>query len=114
LNTPIRLAVWLSLASILLSGIAIAKRAYGADNYKTLSHEFNLVYADLLIKKINTFHSGTQVILFLKDNTEVQGTFKGYSKYDDSVWIMREGHWFQDAFSVNELQDITISIRESI
>ena len=114
MKTSIRIAVWAFLVSILASGIALTSKAFGADDYKTLSHEYNLVYADLLIKKIKTIHANVPVVLFLKDGSEVSGIYKGFSSYDDSLWIKEDGHWLQTGYSVNELFDVSINVKRPV
>lgn len=114
MNKLTRIAVWFFLVSILASGIAITSRAFGADDYKTLSHEYNLVFESFLIKKIQAFHKNVPVVLYLKDGTEVAGVFKGYSKYDDSIWVKENGHWFQEGFGIGELFDVTINVKRSV
>lgn len=114
MNKLTRIAVWAFLVSILASGVVLASRAFGADDYKTLSHQYDLVYQSFLIKKIKTLDKGTPVILYFKDRTEVAGIFKGYSSYDDSIWIKEKGHLFQDGYGISELQDITINVKRPI
>lgn len=113
MNKLIRITVWALIISILASSAGLIARAF-ADDYKTLSREYNLVYSNLLIKKIKTFPKNSPVILFLKDGSEVSGIYKGYSEYDETVWIKEDIHWLQSAYSVNDLQDISISTKESI
>jgi predicted oxidoreductase (fatty acid repression mutant protein) len=114
MNKYIRYAVWAFSISILASGVALTQRAFGAEDYKTLSHQYNIVYVDLLIKKIKTFHKGTPVILFFKDGSTVEGIFKGYSGYDDSIWVKEEHHWLQSGYGISELFDISIAVKRPV
>jgi hypothetical protein len=113
-NKYIRIAVWAFIISILASGVGIVARVYGAENYKTLSHQYNLVYADLLVKKLKIIHKGQPIILYLKDGSEVSGIYKGYVSYDDTLWVKREGHWFADGYGIMELQDIVVSMEGKV
>jgi hypothetical protein len=112
----IRLLVRILLTIILISGWFLAKRAFAADqeDYQTLSRQYNLLYADLLTKKINALSSGSHVVLYFKEGTQIEGTYTGFSEYDDSVWILEKGHWLSDAYSVMDLQDISISVVKPI
>jgi len=112
----IRLLVRILLTIILISGWFLAKRAFAADqeDYQTLSRQYNLLYADLLVKKVNALPIGSHVVLYFKEGTQVEGMYKGFSKYDDLVWIKEKGHWLSDAYSIMDLQDISISVAKPI
>jgi len=113
MNKLIKIAVWALVISILASSVGLIARAFG-DDYKTLSHQFNVVYADLLSKKIKAFPKNAPVILFLKNGSEVVGIFKGYSEYDEGIWIKERGHWLQSVYGINELFDVSINVKEPV
>ena len=114
MNKITRIAVWAFLISIITSGIAITSRAFGAEDYKTLSREYNCVYEGFLIKKIKTFRLGDHVVLYFKDGREIGGVYENYDKYDETIWIKEDGHWLQDAYGVNELFDVSINLKRPV
>lgn len=115
MNKTIKFLVWFLLATILISGCILTKRAFAAEeSYIVLSHQYNRVFANLLIKKINILHKNFPVILYLKNGSEVVGIFKSYNKSDESVWIKQNGHIFQVGYGVTELEDIRVLIQEPI
>lgn len=116
MTNKIKFLVWFFLTIILLSGFLITKRSFAAeqDNYIVLSHQYNRVFANLLIKKIQTIHKNYPVILYLKDGREVAGVFKGYNKSDESIWIEQPGHLFQMGYGVMELLDVRVLVKEPV
>lgn len=83
MNKFIRIAIWAFIVSILASGIAITKNVF-AEDVSTLSRQYNLIFQELLVKKIKTIDKGSPVVLYLKDGSEAAGIYKGYSGYDES------------------------------
>src|SRR5579859_5003304 len=110
MTSKIKFLVWFFLTIILLSGFLLTKRVFAAeqDSYVVLSHQYNRVFANLLIKKIQTLHKNYPVVLYLKDGKEVVGIFKGYNKSDESIWIKENSHIFQVGYGVMELMDVKV------
>jgi hypothetical protein len=108
MNKSIKIIVWFLLTAILISGFIIVKNSFGADSPEILSYQYNRIFAVFLIKKINTIDKNTQVVLYLKDGSKVAGLYKGYSKYDDSIWILKHGDIFQTGYGIYELQDVVV------
>jgi hypothetical protein len=113
MTKSIKLLVRILVAVILISGFLLIKRAF-AEDYKTLSREYNNLYAALLVKKMSKIPTNWPVIVFLKDGSQVVGTFQGYEKYDYKVWVKVDGHFFSDAYYVNDLQDIDKQVKQNI
>lgn len=90
---------------------------YGAESYKELSHQYNVVFQQFLREKIVKLPKRATVEVFLKDGTSVKGTFENFSKYDDSIWIMplgKRGLFSDEAYDVRELQDVSIIVLRQI
>jgi len=92
----------------------LSETHYASTNdYKTLSKEYNQVFADQLRHKIKKLHKGDVVKVDLKNGTTLLGKFEKFAKYDDTVWIMPIGKTFffnDEAFYVIELSDINLII----
>jgi hypothetical protein len=117
MTKTIKYLVWFFLTTILLSGFVITKRAFAEEVTQemiVLSHQYNRVFADMLIKKIVKFHKDYPVILFLKDGKKVVGVFKAYSKSDESIWILENKHIFQTGYGVMELLDVRVLMQEPV
>lgn len=103
------------LVVILCLSAVIPVRA--ADSYKELSHQYDLVFQQFLREKIEKLPKNVVVEIFLKDKTSVKGTFKGFCKSDDGVWILplgKHGLFAQDAYDIRQIQDVRIIILRSI
>jgi len=90
---------------------------YAEESYKQQSHEYNVVFQQLLRDKIVKIPKRSTVEVFLKDGTSVKGTFEKFSNYDDSIWIMplgKRGLFSDEAYDVRELQDISIIVLRQI
>lgn len=90
---------------------------YAAESYNDLSREYNLVFQEFLREKIEKLPKKVTIEIFLKGGTSVVGAFEGFSKYDDSVWIMplgKHGLFFDDAYDIRQIQDVRIVILRSI
>lgn len=88
-----------------------------AESYKQLSHEYDLVYQDFLRKKIVKLPKNVVVEVFLKGRKSVVGNFEGFSKYDDSFWILpdgKQGLFADEAYDISEIQDVQIVILRNI
>jgi len=113
MNKFIRIAIWAFIVSILASGIALTKRAF-AEDVNVLSRQYNLLFTELLVKKVKTIDKGSPVVIYFKDGSEVAGIYKGYSGYDDSLWIKVYGDWLQSGYDLNELQDVRVKAKEPV
>lgn len=103
------------LVSILCLGLLTP--VYAAESYQDLSREYNQVYREFLRKKIEKLPKRATIEIFLKNGTSVKGTFEGFSKYDDGVWIMplgKRGLFSDEAYDVRQIQDVSIIILRSI
>jgi hypothetical protein len=103
------------LVSILCLGLLTP--VYAAESYQDLSREYNQVYREFLRNKIEKLPKKATIEIFLKDGTSVKGTFEGFSKYDDGVWIMplgKRGLFSDEAYDVRQIQDVSIIILRSI
>jgi hypothetical protein len=88
-----------------------------ADEYSELSHQYNLVYQEFLREKILKLPKHAIVELSLNDETVVRGTYDGYSKYDDSFWILplgKRGLFVDDAYDIGEIQDVRVIVLRGI
>jgi hypothetical protein len=114
----LKLTVWSLLIIILVSGVFLVSRTFGADDYRTLSHQYNLIFEEFLRIKIAKIPKNSPVRLDLKDGRILFGRFKGFHKYDDSIWIRpvdaRWGFLSDDAYDVRELLDINVVVFENI
>jgi len=87
------------------------------ESYKQLSHEYNLDYQNWLRGKILKFPKKATVELELKNHNIVRGVFEGYSKYDDSFWILpleKHGLFADEAYDISEILDVKIIVLRSI
>lgn len=103
------------LVSILCLGLLTP--VYAAESYQDLSREYNQVYREFLRKKIEKFPKKATIAIFLKDGTSVKGTFEGFSKYDDGVWIMplgKHGLFADEAYDIRQIQDVSLIILRRI
>lgn len=115
MTNSIKLLVRIILSLILISGLLLVKRAFAETEAQQLSKEYNDVFREFLLRKIQTqIRRGMHVTLYLKDRTEVSGTYERYMKYDDSIWITEDGHFFATAYGLNDLQDIVVSVKRNI
>lgn len=89
--------------SLLLSTLSTVVKA---DEYSVLSKQYNQVFADMLVKKILTYHKNWPITLYLKNSKEVDCLFKEYNKSDASIWVLENGHWLQTGYGVMELMDV--------
>lgn len=84
-----------------------------AESYQDLSREFNQVYAEQLRNKVLKLPKNATVEIALKNGKIVQGTFEGFQKYDDGVWILplgKRGLFADEAYDIRELQDIKLVV----
>jgi hypothetical protein len=102
---------------LLILGISLLSPVYTAESYKQLSHEYDLVFQDFLRKKIVKLPKNVVVKVFLKNRKNVVGKFEGFSKYDDSFWILPDGKhglFADQAYDISEIQDVKIIILRNI
>lgn len=102
---------------IAIACLSVLAPVQAAESYKELSHQYDLVFQDFLRKKIVKLPKKATVEIALKNGTTVQGTFEGFSKYDDSFWILplgKRGLFADDAYDISELQDVKIIVLRSI
>jgi hypothetical protein len=117
MNKTIKYTIWALILSILLSGFFLVKQALAdqvTQEMIEMSHQYNRVFANLLIKKIVKLQKGDLIMLYLKDGNVVVGEFKGYNKSDEAVWLLENGHFFQTGYGVMELEDVRLLIREPV
>lgn len=103
------------LSFILVLGLSGSVMA--AESYKDLSREYNQVFAEFLRQKVEKFPKNVTVELALKNGQVVRGTFEGFQKYDDGVWILplgKRGLFADEAYDIRELQDIKIIVLRQI
>jgi hypothetical protein len=101
---------------IAITCLSVLAPVYAADSYKQLSHEYDLVFQDFLRNKLVKLPKKVTVEVFLKNRTSVVGTFTGFSKYDDSFWILpvgKRGLFADEAYDISEIQDVRIVILRS-
>ena len=90
---------------------------YAEKSAQDLSREYNLIFQQFLREKIEQLPKGVTVEVILKDKTRVIGTFEGFTKFDDSVWILPKGKFglfSDDAYDISEIQGIRVMILRSI
>lgn len=88
-----------------------------ADEYKDLSHEYNLVYQQFLREKILKLPKKVTVELQLKNGTVVKGVYENYVKYDDTFWILPDGKhglFADDAYDISEIVDVRLIILRNV
>lgn len=117
MKLTLRIAVWSFLFSIFLGAGILISRAYGAEDYRQLSREYNLDYQAYLQKKILKLPKKATVELELKNRRVIRGTFQGFVKYDESFWIRplgKRGLFADEAYDISEILDVKLIIVRSI
>lgn len=114
MTKSIKLLVRILLVTIIACGYLFVKRAFADQDVKVLSHQYNVIFSVFLRNKIHKIHKGSPIVLYLKDGSEVDGIYKGYSKYDDSIWVKENEHQFQDGYGIMELLDVKIFAKEPV
>lgn len=97
--------------------LGLLSPVYATESYQELSHQYDLVFQQFLREKIEKLPKNAVVEIFLKDKTNIKGTFKGFCKSDDSFWILpldKHSVFSQDAYAIQQIQDVRIIILRSI
>jgi hypothetical protein len=99
----------------LLLIVALLAGTATADEYKILSHEYNLLFQQTLHAKIRKLPKQCLIQVTFKHQPTETFRYAGYSEYDDALWVgpIKKARglaalFSKHAYSIQELQDVEV------